>query len=152
MDYPSGSNLITKKCVHSLQPYGLGPASLLCPWNFSGKNMSMGCCFLLQGIFPTQGSNPSLLCLLHWHTGSLPLAPPGKPHSQQSVPFSHSVVSNSLQPHRLQHIRLPCPSPIPGACSNSCLLSRWCHPTIPFSVPFSFCLQSCPASGSFPMI
>ena len=65
MDYPSGSNLITKKCVHSLQPYGLGPTSLLCPWNFSGKNMSMGCCFLLQGIFPTQGSNPSLLCLLH---------------------------------------------------------------------------------------
>ena len=65
--------------------------------------------------------------------------------------FSCSVVSNSLQSHGLQHARLPCPSPIPGACSNSCPLSRWCHPTISSSVvPFS-CLQSFPASGSFPM-
>ena len=52
----------------------------------------------------------------------------------------------------LQHARPPCPSPIPGACSNSCPLSRWCHPTISYSVvPFSSCLQSFPASGSFPM-
>ena len=66
--------------------------------------------------------------------------------------FSCSVVSNSLRPHGLQHARLPCPSPSPGACSNSCLLSWWCHPTISFSVfPFSSCLQSFPASGSFPM-
>ena len=63
--------------------------------------------------------------------------------------FSHSVVSDSLWPHGLQHTRLPCPSPSPGACSNSCPLSRQCHPTISFSViPFS-CLQSFPASGSF---
>ena len=69
-----------------------------------------------------------------------------------SVQFSCSVVSNSLQPHGLQHARLPCPSPTPGAYSNSCSLSRWCHPTISFSVvPFSFCLQSFPASGSFPV-
>ena len=47
-----------------------------------------------------------------------------------SVQFSHSVVSNSLWPHGLQHVRLPCPSPFPGACSNSCPLSQWCHPTI----------------------
>ena len=67
--------------------------------------------------------------------------------------FSHSVVSNSLQPHKMQHARLPCPSPSPRACSNSCLLSRWCHPTISSSVvPFSCCLQSFPASRSFPMI
>ena len=47
-----------------------------------------------------------------------------------SVQFSHSVVSNSLQPQGLQHARLPCPSPAPGACSNSCPLSQWCHRTI----------------------
>ena len=65
--------------------------------------------------------------------------------------FSHSVVSDSLWPHGLQHSRLPCPSPIPRAYSNPCPLSRWCHPIISFSVvPFS-CLQSFPASGSFPM-
>ena len=66
--------------------------------------------------------------------------------------FSHSVKSNSLQPHELQHARLPYPSPSPGACSNSCLSSWWCHPTISSSVsPFSSCLQSVPASGSFLM-
>ena len=69
-----------------------------------------------------------------------------------SVQFSHAVMSDSLQPHGLQHARLPCPSPSPGACSNSCPPSQWCHPTISSSVvPFSACLQSCPASGSFPM-
>ena len=66
--------------------------------------------------------------------------------------FSHSVMSNSLRPPRLQHARLSCPSPTPGACSNWCSLSQWCHPTISSSViPFSFCLQSFPASGSFQM-
>ena len=69
-----------------------------------------------------------------------------------SVQFSHSVVSKSLQPHELQHARLPCPSPSPRACSNSCPLSQRCHPIISSSVvPFSFCLQSFPASGSFPI-
>ena len=64
--------------------------------------------------------------------------------------FSCSVTSNSLWPHGLQHARLPCPSPSPGACSNSCPLSWWCHPTISSSVvPFSSCLQSFPASGAF---
>ena len=67
-----------------------------------------------------------------------------------SVQFSRSVVSDSLQPHGLQHARLPCPSPAPRAYSNSCPLSRWCHPTISSSVaPFSSCPQSFPASGSF---
>ena len=65
---------------------------------------------------------------------------------------SHSVVSDSLQPHGLQHTRLPCPSPTPRACSNSCPLSLWCHPTIsPAVIPFSSHLQSFPASGSLPM-
>ena len=69
-----------------------------------------------------------------------------------SVQFSHSVMSNSLRPHGLQQARLPCPSPTPGSCSNSCASNWWCHPTISSSVvPFSSCLQSFPASGSFPM-
>ena len=66
--------------------------------------------------------------------------------------FSHSVMSNSLRPHGLQHARPPCPSPTPRACSKSCPLSRRCHPTILSSViPFSSCPQSFPASGSFQM-
>ena len=68
-----------------------------------------------------------------------------------SVQFSHSVVSNSLQPHGLQHARLPCPPPTPGACSNSCPSSHWCHPTISSLIVSFSCLQSFPASGSFPM-
>ena len=67
-----------------------------------------------------------------------------------SVQLSRSIMFNSLRPHGLQHARLPCPSPTPRACSNSCPLSPWCHATISSSVvPFSSCLQSFPASGSF---
>ena len=63
-----------------------------------------------------------------------------------------SVMSNCLRARGLQHSRLPCPSPSPGVCSNSCPLSQWCHPTISSSVvPLSSCLQSFPASGYFPM-
>ena len=69
-----------------------------------------------------------------------------------SVQFSHSVVADFLPLNGLQHSRLPCPSPTPGAYSNSAPSSRWCHPTISSSVvPFSSCLQSFPASGSFSM-
>ena len=69
-----------------------------------------------------------------------------------SLLFSHSVFSDSLWPHGLQHARLPCPSPSPGACSNSCPLIRWCHPTISSSVgPYSSCLHYFPASGFFPV-
>ena len=69
-----------------------------------------------------------------------------------SVQFSHSVVFDSLRPSGLQQARLPCPSPIPRVYSNSCSLSWWYHPTISsFVIPFSSCLQSFPASGSFPM-
>ena len=69
-----------------------------------------------------------------------------------SFQFSCSVMSDSLRPHGLQHARPPCPSLTPGACSNSYPLSQWCHPTISASVvPFSSCLQSFPASGSFQM-
>ena len=66
--------------------------------------------------------------------------------------FSCLVMSNSLQPHGLQHTRLLCPSLSPGACPNSCSSSQWCHSTISSSAaPFSSCLQSFPASGSFQM-
>ena len=79
-------------------------------------------------------------------------------HRKMSVPinlllfFSFSVLSDSLWPHGLQHIRLPCLSPSPRVCTNWCPLSWWCHPTISSSVvPFSSCPQSFPASESFRM-
>ena len=99
---------------------------------------------------------------LHWsdnqttriHSG-IPTSvyPPGLQGLQYyefgSVQFSRSVVSDSLQPHELQHARPPCPSPTPGVHPDPCPLSWWCHPAISSSiVPFS-CLQSSPASGSF---
>ena len=78
----------------------------------------------------------------HWGPSLSPVA----------ILFSHPVLSNSLWHYGLQRTRPPCPSASPGACSNSCPLSLWCHPTIPSSViPFSSCLQSFPASGSFLM-
>ena len=153
----------------TLQPYGLQPARLLCTWNSPGKNIGVGRCVLLQGIFSTQGLNP---CLLHlpelaggffitrvaWEALLFTYWPLIYLESNfticgiRSAQFSCSLVSNSLQAHGLQHARLPCPSPTPRACSNSCPSSRWCHPTISSSiVPFSSCLQSFPASGSFPM-
>ena len=87
---------------------------------------------------------------IKWST----FAKPSKPKLCMciSVQFSRSVVPNSLWLHGLKHTSLPYPSPTPRACSNSCPSSRWCHPTILSSVvPFSSCLQSFPASGSFPM-
>ena len=72
--------------------------------------------------------------------------------TQGSVQFSCSVMFISLRPHGPQHPRPPCPSPTPGVYSDSCLLNRWCHATISFSiVPFSSCLQSFPTPGSFQM-
>ena len=71
--------------------------------------------------------------------------------SIRSDQISHSVVSNSLRPHELQHARPPCPSPTPGVHSDSPPSSQWCHPAISSSVvPFSSCPQSLPASESFP--
>ena len=79
----------------SLQPHGLRPARLLCPWNFSGKNTGMGCHFLFQGIFPTQGSN-LYLRLLHWQADSLPQVPPKESLSacwpSLLIPFYFSLV------------------------------------------------------------
>ena len=89
------------------------------------------------------GGQPSLWSNSHIHTWLL---------EKPSVQFSCSVTSDSLQLHGLQHARPPCPSPTPGVYSNSCPLSQWCHSTISSSViPFSSCLQSFPAPGSFQM-
>ena len=85
---------------------------------------------------------------------SLPSEPPGKPKDiyEKFVYQFNSVGSDSLRPHGLQHARLPCSSPTPRACSNSCPSSWWSHPTILSSViPFSSCFRSFPGSGSFPM-
>ena len=74
------------------------------------------------------------------------------PLSFTSVLLSHSVMSNSLQPHELQNARPLCPLPTPRVHPNSCPLCRWCHPTISSPViPFSSCPQSCPTLGSFQM-
>ena len=68
-----------------------------------------------------------------------------------SVQFSRSIMSDSLPPHESQHARPPCPSPAPGVHSDSRPLSQWCHPAISSFISFSFCPQSLPASGSFPV-
>ena len=77
---------------------------------------------------------------------------PSENNQGYSVWFSRSVTSDSLQPHEPKHARPPCPSPTPGVHPNTCPLCQLCHSTISSSVvPFSSCLQSFPASGSFPM-
>ena len=70
---------------NSLRPYRLHPTKLFCPWNFPGKNIRVGCHFLLQGIFLTEESNPSLLRLLHWQVDSLPLKHLGNPFLLQTL-------------------------------------------------------------------
>ena len=100
------------------------------------------CCKLLYDLVPPLPSSEQLSqgylrsCLLGF----------------SSVQFSRSVMSDTLRSHKLQHARLPCPSPTPGVLSNLCPLSRWYHPAIsPSVISFSSCPQSLPASGSFPM-
>ena len=88
------------------------------------------------------------------HSSFLPWRIPWKeePGGYSPFQFNRSVVSDSLRPHGLQHVRPPCPLPTPGVYSNSCPLSQSCHPTISSSVvPCSLCLQFFPASGSFQM-
>ena len=90
------------------------------------------------------------VCMLGMHSGNGAWFLGLTCHLSCSVQFSRSVVSNSLQPHGLQHTRPSCPSPPPAVYLNSCPLNRWCHPTISSSVvPFSSHLQYCPASESF---
>ena len=105
---------------------------------------SLGICFGLRGLWKKLPT----LCE-HYQQRRL------EPHSWARwgcCSVACSVVSDSLWPHGLQNTRFPCPPLSPRVCSNSCPLSRWCHPAISLSViPFSSCLQSFPASGSLPM-
>ena len=145
----------------------LRPHELYSSWNSPGQNTEVGSRSLLQEArqktphrqpplaLRLAGLLPGVLCLLiycfnSWHIFSKESSNGSRDTS--SVQFSHSVMANSLQPHGLQHYRLPCPSPTPGVYSNSYPLSRWCHLTISFYViHFSSLLQSFPASGSFQM-
>ena len=77
---------VAQSCL-TLRPHGLYSARLLCPWDSPGKDTGVGCHALLQGIFPTKGSNPCLLCLLHWQARSLPLTLPGSPGLHGKVSF-----------------------------------------------------------------
>ena len=111
-----------------------------------GKKTGVRCHFLLQGIFLTQGSNLPLLCPLHWQANSLWLAPARKPCH---VHFS-SVAQSYLPLCYPMDYSMPGLPVHPGAYSNSCQSRWWCRPNISSSViPFSFCPQSLPASGSF---
>ena len=95
-----------------------------------------------QTLMPKRKNTNGIVCVCRWSWRVI--------HGFGLLLFNHSVVSSSLQPHGLQHARLTCPLPTPGACPNSCPLSRWCHLAILSSVvPFSSCPQSFPASGSF---
>ena len=116
--------LVVQLCPILCDPivYSLPDPSVL--GDSPGKNTRVGCHALLQGIFPTQGLNPRLP---HCRQILYHLSHQGNPASSvqfSSVQFTCSVVSNSLQPHGLQHARLPCPSPTPRAYSNSCPLSQ----------------------------
>ena len=122
-----------------------GPARPLCPWDFPGKNIGMDCHFLPQGIFLSQGSNPSLLncrwILYHWVTRKEHIC---SVHLLSCVwLFENPWTAECKAFLSITNSRV---------CSNSCPSSWWCHPTISSSVvPFSSRLQSFPASGSFPM-
>ena len=80
LHYTFASAATSLQLSDSVRPYGLWPARLLCPWASPGKNAGMGCHAFLQEIFPTQGLNLGLFCVLHWQEGSSPLAPSGKPN------------------------------------------------------------------------
>ena len=106
----------------------------------------------LKEIFPVNVHLLAALCSYQEHDPCIQMTHVWIPAPSVQFSFSHSVMSDSLWPHGLQHTRLPCPSPSPGACSDSGPSSWWYHPTISFSIiPFSSRLQSFPASGSFLM-
>ena len=129
--------LATSWIVAHQAPFSMG---------FSRQEYWVGCHFLFEGIFPTRGIESKFLALA---SRFFTTEPPRKP---LFLLLSHSVVSDSLWPHGLQHARLPCPSPSPRAYSNSYTSSWWGHPIILSSViPFTSCLQYFPASRSLLM-
>ena len=126
----------------------LQPSRLLSPWDSPGKNTGVDCRALLQGIFPTQESNPGLLHLLHWQAGSLPLAPHGKPQFSSVQSLSHvRFFTTPWITARQAYLSITI-----SRSSDSRPSSQWCHPAISsWVVPFSSCPQSLPALESFPM-
>ena len=116
-------------------------------YRYSGKQLKISYKTIYSIIIWHRNDNLGHLCQRNENIGSLT-----NPGELSSVQFSCSVVSDSLWPYELQHVRPPWPSPTTGVYSNSRPLSRWCHPAISSSViPFSSCLQSFATSGSFPM-
>ena len=126
---------------NSLQPHGLQHTRFL--WPSPTQGVYSNSCSLSRWFYPTISSSiiPFSSCLQSFPaSGSFQISQFFALVQFSSVQFSHSVVSDSLRPHELQHARPPCPSPTPGVHSNSCPLSRWCHPAIlSFVVPFSSC-------------
>ena len=117
------------------------------------SSMKKGCIPVLRRLIQWGHSSLNSACFRHpCSHGSHSSAPHPMEKSRKppsSFQFSHSVMSNPLRPHGLQNARLPCPSPTPQTCSNSCPLSQWCHPTILSSVIPFFCFQSFPHQGLF---
>ena len=121
------------------------------------ENKNNDCAVFLEAITRRISINPLVPLLYLGFEETRNICPMGVSHllfweRWKQILFSHSAVSDSLWHRGLQHTRLPCPSPTPGASSNSCPVCQWCHPAISSSViPYFSCLQSFPASGSFPM-
>ena len=142
-----------------MQPHGLQPTRLLCPWDSPAKNTGVGCHFLLQCRKVKSESEVAQSCLTF--SDPMDCSQPGssihgifqaRALEWVAISFSKSrwVLSNSLQPHELQQTTLPCLSLSTRVCPKSCPLSQWCHPTISSSVAlFSYCPQFFLASGSF---
>ena len=141
---------VAQSCLTLCDPIDCSPPGSSVHEDSPVKNTGVCCHVLLQGIFPTQGLNldppncGQILYLLGYQ---------GSPtQGIRSDQISHSVMSDSLQPHESQHARPPCPSPTPGVHPYSRPSSRWCHPAISSAVVlFSSCPQSLPASESFPV-
>ena len=128
----------------SIQKINIMASSPITTWHIDGETVETVADFILGGSKITADGDCS-----HEIKRRLLL---GRKVVTNLVQFIHSVVSDSLRRHESQHTRPPCPLPTPRVYSNSCPSSRWCHPTTSSSVvPFSSCLQSFPASGSFPM-
>ena len=130
---------------HMSMPCGKWPCK---PWLYT-STVLMGCWLQVPRIENIPGPGGAMCPrLIHSETNDLIEIT----SRETLLLFSHSLVPSSLQPHGLQHAGLPCPSPSPGVCSHLCPLSQWCHPAISSSVaPFSSCLQSHLAPGSFPV-
>ena len=148
--FPTGSGVfLVAQMVQNLtkmQRFKFEPQIKKIPW----RKKCLPTPVFLLGEFHVQRS---LVCDNHWGFKELKTTEQLTLSLQlSSVHFSRSVVSDCLRSHELQHARPPCPSPTPRLYSNSSPSSQWCHPAISSSVvPFSSCLQSLPASGSFPM-